>query len=67
MNLLSLIGRDSELFSSDIVIHEDVLKVTIQKSRFLVIGGAGTIGQAVAREIVPEPPAELKQALSFTD
>ena len=43
MDLLSLIGRDSELFSSDIVSHEDALKIIIQKSRFLIIGGAGTL------------------------
>ena len=59
MNLLSLIGRDSALFSSDIAIHEDALKITIQKSRFLVIGGAGTIGQAVAREIFKRDPKTL--------
>ena len=59
MNLLSLIGRDSALFSSDIASQEDALKITIQKSRFLVIGGAGTIGQAVTREIFKRDPKTL--------
>jgi len=59
MNLLSLIGRDSALFSTDIATQEDALKTTIQKSRFLVIGGAGTIGQAVAREIFKRDPKAL--------
>lgn len=59
MNLLRLIGRDSELFSSDIRIQEDFLKIIIQKSRFLVIGGAGTIGQAVAQEIFKRDPKTL--------
>jgi len=59
MDLLSLIGRDSELFSSDIVSHEDALKITIQKSRFLIIGGAGTIGQSVTREIFKRDPKIL--------
>ena len=59
MNLLSLIGRDSALFSTDIATQEDALKITIQKSRFLVIGGAGTIGQAVAREIFKRDPKTL--------
>jgi FlaA1/EpsC-like NDP-sugar epimerase len=59
MNLLSLIGRDSALFSADIATQEDALKITIQKSRFLVIGGAGTIGQAVAREIFKRDPKTL--------
>ena len=30
MNLLSLIGRDSELFSSDIRIQEDALRISGQ-------------------------------------
>ncbi len=59
MDLLSLIGRDSELFSSDIATHEDALRITIQKSRFLIIGGAGTIGQAVTREIFKRDPRTL--------
>ena len=59
MDLLSLIGRDSELFSSDIVSHEDALKIIIQKSRFLIIGGAGTIGQSVTREIFKRDPKIL--------
>ena len=59
MDLLSLIGRDSELFSSDIVSHEDALKIIIQKSRFLIIGGAGTIGQSVTREIFKLDPKIL--------
>ena len=59
MDLLSLIGRDSELFSSDIVSHEDALKIIIQKSRFLIIGGAGTIGQSVTREIFKRDPRML--------
>ena len=59
MDLLSLIGRDSELFSSDIESHEDALKIIIQKSRFLIIGGAGTIGQSVTREIFKRDPKIL--------
>lgn len=59
MDLLSLIGRDSELFSSDIEYHEDALKIIIQKSRFLIIGGAGTIGQSVTREIFQRDPKTL--------
>ena len=59
MNLLSLIGRDSALFSSDIVNQENLLKNIICNSRFLVIGGAGTIGQAVTREIFKRNPKIL--------
>ena len=59
MNLLSLIGRYSALFSADIAAQEDSLINTIRESRVLVIGGAGTIGQAVSKEIFKRDPKAL--------
>ena len=51
MNILKLIGREKELFISDILIYEKQLSNIISTSSFLVIGGAGSIGQAVVKEI----------------
>jgi FlaA1/EpsC-like NDP-sugar epimerase len=59
MDFLKLIGRDSELFSSDLEEHENNLRKIISASRFLVIGGAGSIGQAVTREIFIRDPKVL--------
>lgn len=59
MNILSLIGRNKELFTEDIAIHEKELSETVQASRFLVIGGAGSIGQAVTKEIFKRNPQKL--------
>jgi len=59
MNLLELIGRDEALFGSDIERHEATLSELVASSRFLVIGGAGSIGQAVAREIFRRKPKVL--------
>ncbi len=59
MNTLNLIGRSSPLFDQDISNHELHLKEVIGKSDFLVIGGAGTIGQAVAKEIFKRNPRRL--------
>lgn len=59
MNVLSLIGRQQALFDSDITAHERELSALVASSRFLVIGGAGSIGQAVAREIFKRKPAAL--------
>ncbi|MBX9295169.1 UDP-N-acetylglucosamine 4,6-dehydratase [Chromobacterium piscinae] len=59
MNILSLIGRDSGFFESDINAYNEHLIELIKGSRFLVIGGAGTIGQAVTREIFKREPAAL--------
>ena len=59
MNYLSLIGRDKALFQNDVRNHNDQLTSLISKARFLVIGGAGSIGQAVVREIFKRDPAIL--------
>jgi putative NADH-flavin reductase len=44
MKTLSLIGRNKELFTEDIAGHEKELSEIVSSSRFLVIGGAGSIG-----------------------
>ena len=59
MNILSLIGRDSELFHSDVNNVNSVLEDKISSSSFLVIGGSGSIGQAVTREIFKRDPKAL--------
>lgn len=59
MNILEIIGRSAPLFESDIVRHEKALSEMVQGSRFLVIGGAGSIGQAVTREIFKRKPKAL--------
>ena len=58
-NVLKLIGRDQLLFSSDVSFHEKELSEKVASSRFLVIGGAGSIGQAVTREIFKRNPQAL--------
>lgn len=59
MNYLSLIGRKEELFVEDIHSHEKQLREIVAGSRFLVIGGAGSIGQAVTKEIFKRNPLKL--------
>lgn len=59
MNVLHLIGRNQELFEQDIVKHQNQLKEEINRSSFLVIGGAGSIGQAVTKEIFKRNPKKL--------
>jgi hypothetical protein len=56
MNVLSLIGREEPLFTADVARHEAELSRIVSESRFLVIGGAGSIGQAVTREIFKRKP-----------
>ena len=59
MNILELIGRDSELFKEDIDNYEEKLSKIIVTSSFLVLGGAGSIGQAVSQEIFKRNPKKL--------
>ena len=59
MNYLDLIGRAQELFSYDVFLLEEALLKEIASSRFLVIGGAGSIGQAVSKEIFKRDPQAL--------
>ena len=56
---LELIGRTSELFEDDIKKHDEKLKSIVLSSSFLVIGGAGSIGQAVTKEIFKRNPKKL--------
>lgn len=59
MNILKLIGRENELFTEDIQSHEAELSEIVSRSSFLVIGGAGSIGQAVTKEIFKRHPKKL--------
>ncbi|CAH6800887.1 UDP-N-acetylglucosamine 4,6-dehydratase [Vibrio chagasii] len=58
-NALSLIGRTEALFNSDIKRHQEKLSDVVSQSRFLVLGGAGSIGQAVTKEIFKRNPKKL--------
>lgn len=56
---LNLLGRDNGFFDSDIIKHEKEISSIIESSSFLVLGGAGSIGQAVTKEIFKRKPKKL--------
>ena len=58
-SILKLIGRGKELFYDDIHDYEYRLKDIVTSASFLVIGGAGSIGQAVTKEIFKRNPVKL--------
>ena len=58
-DVLQLIGREKELFTQDLENHNDELSAIVSSSKFLVIGGAGSIGQAVTKEIFKRNPKKL--------
>ena len=59
MNVLQMIGRERPLFDLDVQREEKELSARVAAGRFLVIGGAGSIGQAVTREIFKRRPQAL--------
>ena len=62
MDILKLIGRTEPLFDGDILSRRKELEALVSNSHFLVIGGAGSIGQAVTREIFKRSPLTLHVA-----
>lgn len=59
MKILNLIGRNTALFHEDINNLSSQLAKAVAQSRFLVIGAAGSIGQAVTKEIFKRDPKAL--------
>lgn len=57
--ILSLIGREVGLFNNDLENNCEELLRIVSSSRFLVLGGAGSIGQAVTKEIFKRHPKKL--------
>ncbi|MDC1245070.1 UDP-N-acetylglucosamine 4,6-dehydratase [Crocinitomicaceae bacterium] len=56
MNILELIGRSTPLFKHDIEQFDSELNNKISTSSFLILGGAGSIGQSVVKEIFKRNP-----------
>lgn len=59
IEMLHIIGRSKALLDQDLERHEAQLAEEVANSRFLVIGAAGSIGQAVTREIFARHPKAL--------
>ena len=57
--ILRIIGRKKELFFEDINNSENKIRFEIERSKFIVLGGAGSIGQAVVKEIFKRNPLKL--------
>ena len=59
MKILELIGRSEPLFKRDLQSNQMELEKIVTDSNFLVLGGAGSIGQAVTKEIFKRNPKKL--------
>ena len=59
MDILKLVNRDESLFTNDLARFEPLLCSIIENASLLVLGGAGTIGQAVVKELFKRQPKKL--------
>ena len=57
--ILHIVGREKKLFFEDISSREDEISEIVSTNKFLVLGGAGSIGQAVTKEIFKRNPLKL--------
>lgn len=57
--LLQILGRTKLLFQKDLQTFEGEIDDTVRRSSFLVIGGGGSIGRAVTRELFKRRAKQL--------
>ncbi|GAB5404471.1 MAG: UDP-N-acetylglucosamine 4,6-dehydratase [Aureliella sp.] len=58
-DLLGMIGREAPVFQQDLREHEAEISSAIANGKFLVVGGAGSIGGAVVKELFRRNPKTL--------
>jgi FlaA1/EpsC-like NDP-sugar epimerase len=59
LDVLKIIGRKQNLFTNDLENYSEQIFSLVHNSRFLVLGGAGSIGQAVVKELFKRDPRIL--------
>jgi UDP-N-acetylglucosamine 4,6-dehydratase len=59
MDIYEILGREEQVFQSDLEANVELFKKIIPASKFLVIGGAGTIGSAVCEILMSFMPKKL--------
>ena len=59
LDILKIIGRNHNLFTNDLENYSEEIFSIVHNSRFLVLGGAGSIGQAVVKELFKRDPRNL--------
>jgi FlaA1/EpsC-like NDP-sugar epimerase len=57
--ILNVIGRTLPIFADDLKKHGNEMDAAVANGRFLVVGGAGSIGGAVVKEIFARNPRVL--------
>lgn len=57
--LAKLLGRSESLFAADVAHHADDIAAIASESRILIVGAAGSIGQAFTKQLLPFRPKAL--------
>ena len=58
INELSLVGREFKILDGDVFANQKNIREALHGAKILVIGGAGSIGRAVTKEIFFNDPAK---------
>lgn len=66
MKLLNIIGREHSIISKDLQNYEQDLRSIIEKSKFLVIGGGGSIGRSLCK-LLFQYNAKLLHAVDLSE
>ena len=61
-----MIGRNDAFVGEDMNAFSDGLRKIVKSSRFLIVGGAGTICQAVTKEIFKRDPKSVMETRKIT-
>ena len=59
MNILRILNRSYDLFDRDVVNNQTELEAEIQSSSFLILGGGGSIGRELSKQIFQRNPKRL--------
>ena len=59
MDILKIIGRVDYLFNKDLKKYQKKINLIVSNSSFLIIGGAGSIGKSVVKEIFKRNPKKI--------
>ena len=57
MSEMSIIGRKTKLFDNDLFSNKIEIEKKISSSSFLIVGGAGFIGQSTIKELLKRNPS----------
>ncbi|MGB4238130.1 MAG: polysaccharide biosynthesis protein [Candidatus Hydrothermia bacterium] len=59
MDISKILGREEFLFREEVEKYGELIRDIVRRSSFLVLGGAGSVGQQVVKELIKYTPPKL--------